>query len=276
MLKTVPGLEDAWISRYAYAIEYDFVFPHQLDTALRVRQWPNLFLAGQINGTSGYEEAAGQGLVAGINAAKCAAEETTPFTIARHQGYIGVMIDDLVTKEIIEPYRLFTSRAEFRLRLRQDNADRRLTPLGYQAGLVSRSEYQRVMQLEEEIRLLRDHLQTTRHAENSLWELLRRPGIGYHDLPQAPEASSRAIEQVVVEATYEGYIARETSRAKSLGKLEKWKIPAGFDYGSIAGLRNEARVKLAKVQPETLAQAARIDGVTPAEISLLQVHLARR
>lgn len=276
MLKTVPGLESAWISRYAYAIEYDFVFPHQLDTALRVRRWPNLFLAGQINGTSGYEEAAGQGLVAGINAARQAAGDTTPFTIARHQGYIGVMIDDLVTKEIIEPYRLFTSRAEFRLSLRQDNADRRLTPLGYQAGLASRDAYQRVMRLEDEIRALRGRLQEIRHGGSLLWELLRRPGTRYEDLPEAPEASPRAIEQVIIEATYEGYMAREASRARSLGKLEKWRIPAGFDYQSIVGLRNEARAKLLKVQPENLAQAARIDGVTPAEIALLQVHLARK
>jgi tRNA uridine 5-carboxymethylaminomethyl modification enzyme len=276
MLKTVPGLEDAWISRYAYAIEYDFVFPHQLDTALRVGRWPNLFLAGQINGTSGYEEAAGQGLVAGINAARHAAGAETPFTIARHQGYIGVMIDDLVTKEIVEPYRLFTSRAEFRLSLRQDNADRRLTPLGYEAGLVPRHDYDRVMRLEQDIAALRDQLHSLRHDGRSLWEMLRRPGTAYEDLPGAPDASPRAIEQVAVEAVYEGYMARETARAKSLGKLEKWRVPADFDYQEIPGLRNEAKTKLGRIRPQNLAQAARIDGVTPAEISLLQVHLARR
>ncbi|MDT8391284.1 MAG: tRNA uridine-5-carboxymethylaminomethyl(34) synthesis enzyme MnmG [Lentisphaeria bacterium] len=275
MLRTVPGLENVWISRYAYAIEYDFVFPHQLDSTLRARQWPNLFLAGQINGTSGYEEAAGQGLVAGVNAARHANGDTEPFTIGRHQGYIGVMIDDLITKEIIEPYRLFTSRAEYRLTLRQDNADRRLTPLGYAAGLASRNDYDRVMKLEADITRVRGHLQTTRDQGQLLWDLLRRPEVTYTDLAGAPDAAPAVAEQVSIEAKYEGYMAREATRAASLGKLEKWKIPSAFDYDAIPGLRTEAKLKLIKIRPETLSQAARIDGVTPAEISLLQVHISR-
>ncbi len=276
MIRSVPGLENAWISRYAYAIEYDFVFPHQLDTCLRVRRWPNLFLAGQINGTSGYEEAAGQGLVAGVNAARCAAGDQRPFTIGRAQAYIGVMIDDLVTKDIVEPYRLFTSRAEYRLSLRQDNADRRLVPLGYAAGLVPRDEYDRVAQLEAEIAARKEQLRQLRHGGTTLWELLRRPDSDYATLPGAPAASPNAIEQLTIDARYEGYLAREASRAASLERLEHWRLPPAFDFATVAGLSTEAKLKLAKVQPENLAQAARLDGVTPAEVSLLQVALARQ
>ncbi len=275
MVRSLPGLESAHISRYAYAIEYGFVFPRQLDHRLAVKAWPNLFLAGQINGTSGYEEAAAQGLVAGVNAARCAADDERPFTISREQAYVGVMIDDLITKDIVEPYRLFTSRAEYRLHLRQDNADRRLTPLARQAGLVDRACAGRVRELEREIAELRRELNARRHQGASLWELLHRPDTPYHGLPDPPAASPRAIEQLQIEARYEGYIRREAEQVRQMRQLAAWIIPADFDYRGIRGLRNEALDKLEAVRPANLAQAGRIDGVTPAEIALLQVWLKR-
>lgn len=275
LVRSLPGLEKAHISRYAYAIEYDFVFPHQLDNRLCVRSWPNLFLAGQINGTSGYEEAAGQGLVAGINAARVAADDARPFVLKRDQAYIGVMIDDLVTKDITEPYRLFTSRAEHRLLLRQDNADLRLGRLGHEAGLLSTVEFRRVEALEQEISRVREVLESTRHQGDTLWELLRRSDCELRKLPGVPDCSDRAVEQLEIEAKYEGYIKRESARAESMQRLEHVRIPQDFDYSMVKGLRNEARFKLDKVRPDNLSQAARIDGVTPAEISLLQVFLKR-
>ena len=275
MVRSLPGLEHAHITRYAYAIEYDFVFPHQIDSTLAVKKWPNLFLAGQINGTSGYEEAAGQGLVAGVNAARHAGGTESAISLGREQAYIGVMIDDLVTKEIIEPYRLFTSRAEHRLLLRQDNADRRLVPLGYDIGLIDRGVYDRLQRLEEEIGRVKEILVQTRYQGSSLWEWLRRPEISYSDLADVPEASPRAIEQIEIEARYEGYIARQHAQAADMRRLDRWRVPRSFDYAQIRGLRKEAQAKLEKMRPATLAQAARIDGVTPAEIALLQVHLKR-
>lgn len=275
MVRTLPGLERAHLSRYAYAIEYDFVLPHQLDNSLACRRWPNLYAAGQINGTSGYEEAAAQGLVAGVNAAKQAANSADRLILRRDQAYIGVLVDDLVTKEIVEPYRLFTSRAEHRLRLRQDNADLRLTPVGYELGLATRPEFHRVETLQSEIRELRTMLQTRRKEGASLWEHLRRPDVTLASLGFSEGVSERAAEQVHIEARYEGYIARERERTSSLDRLAAWTIPADFDYTHIHGLRAEARDKLQKLRPDTLAQAARLDGVTPAEIGILQVHLAR-
>jgi len=272
LVRSIPGLEQAQISRYAYAIEYEFAFPHQLLASLAVRRWPNLFLAGQINGTSGYEEAAGQGIIAGVNAARLAAGQE-PVILRRDQAFIGVMIDDLVTKEIVEPYRLFTSRAEHRLRLRQDNADLRLVPVGHYLGLVPFAEYRRLRTLEEEIDQARVQLAARQHQGVSLWELLRRPESRYADLPGVPSVSARAAEQLEIEAKYEGYVAREDALAEGLRQLEEWSIPADFDYSRIAGLRPEARMKLETRRPQTLAQAARCDGVTPAEIAILQVHL---
>ena len=273
MVRSLPGLENAHITRYAYAIEYDFVFPHQLNNGLAVRHWPNLFLAGQINGTSGYEEAAGQGLIAGINAARVADGLGELFTLGRDQAYIGVMIDDLVTKEIVEPYRLFTSRAEYRLMLRQDNADRRLMPVGHELGLISREEFDRVEKLEREIAEVREFLQSNHQQGNTLWELLRRPGTEYADLPGVPDAPPRVVEQIKIDAQYEGYVEREKAQAEKMKRLEEWRIPPDFNYNGMEGLRNEAKFKLDKVRPANLAQAARIDGVTPAEIALLQVRL---
>lgn len=275
MVRTLPGFERAELSRYAYAIEYDFVLPHQLDNTLALHRWPNLFHAGQINGTSGYEEAAGQGLIAGANAAKLAANSAKRLVLGRDQAYIGVLIDDLVTKEITEPYRLFTSRAEHRLLLRQDNADLRLVPPAYEFGLTSRAEYDRVHALETNICELRNRLRGERRDGVLLWDWLKRDGGEEHVRGAFAGFAERAIEQAVIEARYEGYIERERERARSLDSLADWHIPTGFEYGAVNGLRNEARGKLDKLRPDTLAQAARIDGVTPAEVALLQVHLKR-
>ena len=275
MVRSLPGLEQAHISRYAYAIEYDFVFPNQIDASLAVRRWPNLFLAGQINGTSGYEEAAGQGLLAGVNAARLAAGISSPIILGRDQAYIGVMIDDLVTKDISEPYRLFTSRAEYRLLLRQDNADLRLMPIGAEIGLIDAAALRRVNELREAIATGRRILQSQRRHGQSLWDLLRRPEMTYEKLGDVPALPPRAVEQLEIEAGYEGYTQRQLAQAADMRRLESWIIPADFDY-DIKGIRTEARHKLEQKRPRTLGQAARIDGVTPAEISLLQVHLKRR
>ncbi|MEI8079993.1 MAG: FAD-dependent oxidoreductase, partial [bacterium] len=256
------------------AIEYDFVFPHQIERSLQVKKWPNLFLAGQINGTSGYEEAAGQGLVAGINAARYAAG-TAPVVVRRDQAYLGVMIDDLVTKEILEPYRLFTSRAEHRLQLRQDNADLRLADLGQAIGLLPAAAYRRVTALRAEIAVARHALQAIRRHGATLWELLRQPEMQLAQLPDAPAVSSRAAEQLEIEARYEVYCRREDALAADLQRLEEWPVPDGFDFAAVPSLGAEARAKLAKRRPATLAQAARIDGVTPADLALLQVRLHR-
>ncbi|NLF18447.1 MAG: tRNA uridine-5-carboxymethylaminomethyl(34) synthesis enzyme MnmG [Lentisphaerae bacterium] len=274
MVRTLPGLERAHISRYAYAIEYDVVLPHQLDRTLAVRRWPNLFLAGQINGTSGYEEAAGQGLVAGVNAAVLAAGRGEALVLGRDEAYIGVMIDDLVTKDIVEPYRLFTSRAEYRLLLRQDNADLRLMRRGHRLGLVSAPDLARLEALEAAIDHGRAFLQQHRHHGRSLWELLRAPGGRYADLPGVPDLPARAIAHLEIESQYEGYTERQVAQAASLRRLEDWAIPPDFDFAQ-RGISTEARLKLERRRPLTLGQAARIDGVTPAEISLLQVHLHR-
>ncbi len=275
MVRSLPGMENAHISRYAYAIEYDFVLPHQLDNSLALRTWPNLFLAGQINGTSGYEEAAAQGLMAGINAARLAAGNAGPVVLGRDQAYIGVMIDDLVTKEITEPYRLFTSRAEYRLLLRQDNADRRLTPVGHEIGLVPREQFDQLLQREERFEAAKTQLQETRHQGTPLWDWLRRPDTRLKDLPCTVELDPWLETQLEIEARYQGYIRREQTQAHNLRALQEWSIPADFDY-RINGLRNEAILKLERIRPNTLGQAARIDGVTPAEIALLQVHLKRQ
>jgi len=276
MLQSIPGFEKVRISRYAYAIEYDFVFPYQLCRSLALRAWPNVFLAGQINGTSGYEEAAAQGLLAGINAARFAAGNAAPIVLGRDQAYIGVMIDDLVTKDIGEPYRLFTSRAEHRLQLRQDNADLRLSRIGHAVGLLSAERLATLQQLEDEIAAAVSELQQRRQHGASFWELLKRPPHSYSELPGVSAISARAAEQVQILAHYEGYMQREQAQAQSMRRLELWPVPAEFAYESVPGLRNEAKLKLSRQRPETLAQAARIDGVTPAEIALLQIHLRRQ
>ena len=274
MVRSLPGLERAEISRYAYAVEYDFVLPYQLNNSLAVQKWPNLFLAGQINGTTGYEEAAGQGMIAGINAARHAGGSQVPVILNRDQAYIGVLIDDLVTKEIVEPYRLFTSRAEYRLLLRQDNACRRLSRIGHDIGLLPPRLFDRVTKLENEIRGAKEILLSNRQSGTSLWELIRKKKLKISDVEQLSGANSEVIRQLDIEAHYQGYIEQERAQAHSLNKLNDWKIPLDFEY-DMPGLRTEARTKLSRVKPDTLAQAARIDGVTPAEIALLQVHLKR-
>ncbi|MBR6471703.1 MAG: tRNA uridine-5-carboxymethylaminomethyl(34) synthesis enzyme MnmG [Victivallales bacterium] len=274
MVRSLPGCEQAFISRYAYAIEYDFVFPSQIDTSLAVRRYPSLFLAGQLNGTSGYEEAAGQGLVAGVNAARFAGNCGEPLRLRRDQAYLGVMIDDLVTKEIVEPYRLFTSRAEYRLELRQDNADRRLTRLGYEIGLASRESLDRVEQLERDLEDARRSLANIRLEGHSVLELLARPDFHYDAHPELPTFSPRVMEQLHIDARYAGYIAQQREHAKTMLDLDAWKLPRDFNY-DLPGISVEARQKLTKRQPESLGQAARIDGVTPAEIAILQVHARR-
>ncbi len=273
MIRSLPGLEKAFISRYAYAIEYDFVLPHQLLPSLALRNWPNLFLAGQINGTSGYEEAAGQGLLAGLNAARQAGNLGEPLQLGREQSYIGVMIDDLVTKDIVEPYRLFTSRAEYRLSLRQDNADRRLSKIGYQFGLLSYQALQAVEKLEAEIAVAKKQLlQISLSPGHSVWKMMARPDFDYAQHSQLPRLPARVQEQLNIEARYEGYIAHQERQAQTLRKLDKWRIPEDFSY-AFTGLSIEARSKLEKRRPLNLGQASRIDGVTPAEIAVLQVRL---
>ena len=275
MVRSLPGCERAFISRYAYAIEYDFVFPSQIDTSLSVRRYPSLFLAGQLNGTSGYEEAAGQGLVAGVNAARFAGKLGEPLRLRRDQAYLGVMIDDLVTKEIVEPYRLFTSRAEYRLELRQDNADRRLTRLGYEVGLASREALDRVEQLERELEDARRLLATIRLDGHGVMELLARPDFQYEAHPELPVFTPRILEQLRIDARYAGYIAQQREHAKAMLDLDAWRLPRDFNY-DLPGISVEARQKLTKRQPESLGQAARIDGVTPAEIAILQVHARKQ
>ncbi|MBP5300424.1 MAG: tRNA uridine-5-carboxymethylaminomethyl(34) synthesis enzyme MnmG, partial [Victivallales bacterium] len=271
MVRSLPGCENAFISRYAYAIEYDFVFPSQIDTTLSVRRYPSLFLAGQLNGTSGYEEAAGQGLVAGANAARYAGGLGEPLRLRRDQAYLGVMIDDLVTKEIVEPYRLFTSRAEYRLELRQDNADRRLVRLAYDFGLASREALERVEQLERDLSDARRKLEAIRLDGHRVLELLARPDFHYGEHAELPVFSPRVMEQLSIDARYAGYIAQQREHAKAMLDLDSWHLPRDFNY-DLPGISVEARQKLSRRQPESLGQAARIDGVTPAEIAILQVH----
>lgn len=286
MLRTVPGLENVRIARFAYAIEYDFVRPSEIHRGLGVKRWPGLFLAGQINGTSGYEEAAGQGIVAGLNAARFACGKD-PVEIGRDEAYIGVMIDDLVTKEIVEPYRLFTSRAEYRLNLRQDNADLRLSEKAFRWGILPERKY----------RMIREYSELCDRTE-LLAKAIRKPGghtlfdelrdrhgdldfkkvpVDYSalQLQESDPLHRRVMRQMVIRAHYAGYLRQENRSVEKLRSLESWKIPASFDYSMVTGLRNESRQKLEKTKPTTLAQAGRIDGVTSYELGLLQVFLSR-
>ena len=300
MYRTVPGLENVKIVRNAYAIEYDCIDARQLKPSLEFRDIEGLFSGGQFNGSSGYEESAAQGLIAGINAArKLQGKEAV--VLDRSEAYIGVLIDDLVTKESHEPYRMMTSRAEYRLLLRQDNADQRLTKLGYEIGLISRERYERLLKKEELIsaELERLNLTNVGNTDNvqallkncksaplasgaSLAELIRRPELSYRMLEEIDEKRSRfpeelsdeVIDQVEISIKYEGYISRQKKQVEQFKKLENKKIPEDIDYDKVKSLRIEAVQKLKEYRPVSIGQASRISGVSPADISVLLVYLS--
>lgn len=275
LVRTIIGCENAEILRPAYAVEYDFVNPTQLHPTLETKVCRNLFLAGQINGTSGYEEAGAQGIVAGINAAR-RTKELDSIIIRRDQAYIGVLIDDLITKGTLEPYRMFTSRAEYRLLLRQDNADLRLSQMGHEIGLLPDRNYQQYQIKEELINTEISRLYKTYYKSYSIAKILSRPEINYKDLPNRNEAlTDEVIQQVEITVKYAGYIDRQELEVKKFKTLESKVIPDAFDFSTVPSLRLEARQKLGKIRPATIGQAARISGVSPADISILLVCLKR-
>lgn len=275
MIRTVIGCENAEILRPAYAVEYDFAYPTQLFPSLETKVCRNLYLAGQINGTSGYEEAGAQGLMAGINAAR-RIKGLEPIVLRRDQAYIGVLIDDLVTKGTVEPYRMFTSRAEYRLVLRQDNADLRLSRIAYDVGLLSERRFRQVEAKEQAIRSEIERLENTRDGMETLAQMLRRPEINYADLPRDGNRLSHEItQQVEIAIKYAGYISRQETEIARFRNLEDKQIPEHFDYSTMPSLRAEARQKLTRIRPATLGQASRISGVSPSDVSILSVWLKR-
>lgn len=280
MLKLLPGTENARIVRYAYAIEYDYCPPIQLKSNLETKKIRGLFLAGQINGTSGYEEAAGQGIMAGINAAREIRDEE-PIILGRDQAYIGVLIDDLLTKGIDEPYRMFTSRAEYRLSLRADNADRRLTQIGRTVGLVDEERWARFQKKLEAVDKLKSYLTGVRSGGLSMWEQLRGANNAVaRELVDNPDiknmgSGEEVLQVVIIDAKYEGYLAKQERLVAGFRTLEKKRIPPDLDYGRILHLRAEAKEKLSVFRPGTLAQAGRIGGITPADIMVIQIYLKK-
>jgi tRNA uridine 5-carboxymethylaminomethyl modification enzyme len=294
VLRSIPGMENVQMMRNGYAIEYDAIVPTQLRPSLETKRLPGLFTAGQINGTSGYEEAAGQGIMAGINAAR-KVQGKEPVILDRSQGYIGVLIDDLVTKGTNEPYRLLTSRAEYRLLLRHDNADLRLTPVGYEIGLITEERYQSFLnkknKVEQEVERLvsikvrpsevNAMLEAAGSAPiqdgSNLLNMLRRPEVGYAQIeqisPSPLELDEEMKEQVEIQIKYAGYIEKQLQHVERLQKMEKKKLPEDIDYNEIQGLAMEAKQKLDRIRPFSIGQASRISGVTPADISILLVYL---
>lgn len=279
-VRSIVGLEKAEIMRFGYAVEYDFVYPTQIFSSLETKKIEGLYLAGQINGTTGYEEAAAQGIMAGINAARKVAGKE-PVILTRDQAYIGVLIDDLVTRGTEEPYRMFTSRAEYRLILRQDNANRRLTPVGYEVGLIPQNLYDELTQYEEKIAQLHKVVASLKHENKPLKKVLRRPEINIYDICREKEQelsewlnAPKILQQVEIEVKYEGYIERQEIQINKFQKMENTHLPTNTDYFAISALSREAQEKLTKHTPSSIGQASRISGVTPADISVLLIHIS--